>query len=374
MKSRMDESALEEEAVILSLRDKALLEIENERKRLRHEREQWEAERLRMQKDKMDYDAWKYRLGMRVAPKEGKVKLNIGGTLFVTLNSTLMRHPHSLFGKMLAGEYGIAPDENGEYFIDRDPMGFPVVLNLLRGEPPFMPENFSPELKHKLRRDAEFYNLPRLRELLVAKSESNSSINDVGPSGGVTDKSERDEEEGAEEVEDSKEVQFVGFAEWYQNALLQADEEQNKLMNKTASKGPSCCNTHTHTESELVGGGRTLAYRLTIFYWRVNQPIRGGLSITVWSTGGHGGRIHGRADRLPARHQHHREGAHLHGAGQHRRPRPRLRVRPRAARGRQRQAARWHLHCTKHASGQERDHVRRAKAHDEPRKQRNAAH
>jgi hypothetical protein len=62
------------------------------------------------------------------------VKLNVGGTLFVTAHSTLT-WPGSdcFFSILLRGDRPSArDDETGAYFIDRDPKLFAVILNYLR--------------------------------------------------------------------------------------------------------------------------------------------------------------------------------------------------------------------------------------------------
>jgi uracil-DNA glycosylase len=62
------------------------------------------------------------------------VKLNVGGTLFVTAQSTLT-WPGSdcFFSILLRGDRPSArDDETGAYFIDRDPKLFAVILNYLR--------------------------------------------------------------------------------------------------------------------------------------------------------------------------------------------------------------------------------------------------
>ena len=63
------------------------------------------------------------------------VKLNVGGTKFTTLLSTLRAVPGSVLDRMFDEEakYGKPiRDEDGSVFLDTDPEAFPVILNFLR--------------------------------------------------------------------------------------------------------------------------------------------------------------------------------------------------------------------------------------------------
>lgn len=58
--------------------------------------------------------------------------LNVGGTYFLTHKSTLCADPNSMFSAMFSGRHPIAKDEQGRYFIDRDPEHFRELLNYMR--------------------------------------------------------------------------------------------------------------------------------------------------------------------------------------------------------------------------------------------------
>lgn len=60
------------------------------------------------------------------------VKLNVGGTSFMTSESTLTWHGDTFFTSLLNGSLPSLRDESGAYFIDRDPRVFCSVLNYLR--------------------------------------------------------------------------------------------------------------------------------------------------------------------------------------------------------------------------------------------------
>lgn len=65
---------------------------------------------------------------------------------------------------MFSGRWELKPEEDGSYFIDRDPTVFRHVLNL-RGQPPSLNLLSTQELQ-QLKEDAEFYQLPKLSEYL----------------------------------------------------------------------------------------------------------------------------------------------------------------------------------------------------------------
>eukprot|EP01129_Flabellula_baltica_P011543 TRINITY_DN5078_c0_g1_i1.p1 TRINITY_DN5078_c0_g1~~TRINITY_DN5078_c0_g1_i1.p1 ORF type:complete len:202 (+),score=44.61 TRINITY_DN5078_c0_g1_i1:209-814(+) len=60
-----------------------------------------------------------------------KIKLNVGGSIFVTSKTTLSSQEGSYFYGLLSnGNW--KPDEDGEYFIDRNPMVFDRILDFMR--------------------------------------------------------------------------------------------------------------------------------------------------------------------------------------------------------------------------------------------------
>ncbi len=99
---------------------------------------------------------------------KSKIKLNIGGKIFTTSKTTLLMYPNSFFSAMLSsGKWN--PDEDGEYFIDRNPKYFDILLDFMRnGGLDSNSEVYDMNKKEKesLRREAEFYLLDSLIEIL----------------------------------------------------------------------------------------------------------------------------------------------------------------------------------------------------------------
>jgi len=78
--------------------------------------------------------------------KNGRVVLNVGGKRFETLIDTLQKFPDTMLGAMFSPGRGMSmavPDENGEYFFDRDPKMFDIVLNFYRHGKIIIPSNRS---------------------------------------------------------------------------------------------------------------------------------------------------------------------------------------------------------------------------------------
>ncbi|KAI3951022.1 hypothetical protein MKW92_051539 [Papaver armeniacum] len=115
-----------------------------------------------------------------------KVRLNVGGKIFETSATTLASARRStMFGAMFDDEWNLQPNEvNQEYFIDRDPDCFSVLLNLLRtGElhvPPHIPDRL-------FYREALYYGLlDHVRTAKICKFDCNwlklkTSVSDQAP-------------------------------------------------------------------------------------------------------------------------------------------------------------------------------------------------
>ncbi|XP_056456887.1 BTB/POZ domain-containing protein KCTD16-like [Gadus chalcogrammus] len=101
-------------------------------------------------------------------PQPDVIELNVGGQVYYTRHATLTSSPNSLFGKLFSNKKGssndLARDPRGRFFIDRDGFLFRYVLDYLRDKQVVLPDHF-PE-KGRLKREAEYFQLPELVKLL----------------------------------------------------------------------------------------------------------------------------------------------------------------------------------------------------------------
>jgi hypothetical protein len=83
---------------------------------------------------------------------ETPITLNVGGRVFQTYLSTLMKYPETMLARCFAS--GLAkPNDTGEYFFDRDSTAFEAILNIYRNGKIICPptvdrEMFNDELKY----------------------------------------------------------------------------------------------------------------------------------------------------------------------------------------------------------------------------------
>ena len=76
--------------------------------------------------------------------------INVGGTIFVTLKSSLRIYPHTLLGSIAESDPSYDPSKK-EYFFDRNPFIFNFILDLYRkGEVHFPHDICGPTIKSEL--------------------------------------------------------------------------------------------------------------------------------------------------------------------------------------------------------------------------------
>ncbi|XP_067314100.1 BTB/POZ domain-containing protein KCTD16a [Pseudorasbora parva] len=108
------------------------------------------------------------------------VELNVGGQVYYTRHATLTSVPNSLLGKLFTKKdisNDLAQDIKGRYFIDRDGFLFRYVLDYLRDKNVVLPDYF-PE-KGRLKREAEFFQLPELVKILTPDDYINSDFDEA---------------------------------------------------------------------------------------------------------------------------------------------------------------------------------------------------
>jgi hypothetical protein len=86
-----------------------------------------------------------------------RIKLDVGGTIFATSLSTLTFIKGTFFEVMFSGRWEPKKEEDGSFFIDRDPIVFRYILNFLRGEE-IKIDKLSEDEKEMLLSDAKLKN------------------------------------------------------------------------------------------------------------------------------------------------------------------------------------------------------------------------
>ena len=96
------------------------------------------------------------------------VHLNVGGMLFITTRSTLVKDPETFFFPMCQENWDLSStkDETGAYLIDRDPQYFGTILNYLRHGKLMLDKDISEE---GVLEEAEFFNIKPLIKVLKDK-------------------------------------------------------------------------------------------------------------------------------------------------------------------------------------------------------------
>jgi len=97
-----------------------------------------------------------------------RVKLCVGGQIFMTSTLTLTKDSDSMLSAMFSGRHSLRQDDDGAYFIDRDGTHFRHILNYLRDggfRPGTLPAD--PCFLGELCTEAEYYQLAGLTRLLT---------------------------------------------------------------------------------------------------------------------------------------------------------------------------------------------------------------
>lgn len=108
------------------------------------------------------------------------VRLNVGGTYFITTKQTLCRDPKSFLYRLCQDDPDLDSDKDdtGAYLIDRDPTYFGPILNYLRHGKLIMDKNLAEE---GVLEEAEFYNIASLVRMVKERIRDNENRTSQGP-------------------------------------------------------------------------------------------------------------------------------------------------------------------------------------------------
>ncbi|XP_062522752.1 uncharacterized protein LOC134197438 [Corticium candelabrum] len=129
-------------------------------------------ERVREERDQLERDFPK------LQKFQGKpIKLDIGGFIFKTSLETLRKDTDSMLASMFSGRFVMKEQEDGSYFIDRDPTHFRFILNFLRTGKVIIPHDTI--ARDELLLEAEFYNIKPIIDKLNDPMDSQSAVQPV---------------------------------------------------------------------------------------------------------------------------------------------------------------------------------------------------
>ncbi|XP_033111070.1 BTB/POZ domain-containing protein KCTD6-like [Anneissia japonica] len=92
------------------------------------------------------------------------LNLNVGGCIYTTSRSTLMRYPDSMLGSMFSGRLPTIVDDRNCYVIDGDGPTFRHILNFLRRSKLILPDGF--QEWDILSAEADYYQIQELIQII----------------------------------------------------------------------------------------------------------------------------------------------------------------------------------------------------------------
>jgi len=163
-------------------------EIKQKRALILKEREQWEKDKEKkeknlqkdieqqfasLRKEQELFSEEKRKMEGIQTFQKSMIKLNVGGHKFATSKTTLSNplEPNSMLNAMFSGRYILESDEDGHFFIDRDGRHFFHILNYLRDATKFVIPG-DEQVRRELLIEAEYFRL----ENLVAQMDTQKFV------------------------------------------------------------------------------------------------------------------------------------------------------------------------------------------------------
>ena len=104
------------------------------------------------------------------------ILLDVGGHILKTNQGTLLKDPNSMLAAVFSQRFNLEKQQNGSYFIDRDGTHFRHVLNFLRVGS--LERSVIEEIGDELLKEAEFYNIKGLSEMILKQTTVELRIED----------------------------------------------------------------------------------------------------------------------------------------------------------------------------------------------------
>eukprot|EP01112_Ceratiomyxa_fruticulosa_P021418 TRINITY_DN7522_c0_g1_i1.p1 TRINITY_DN7522_c0_g1~~TRINITY_DN7522_c0_g1_i1.p1 ORF type:complete len:125 (-),score=43.61 TRINITY_DN7522_c0_g1_i1:267-641(-) len=99
---------------IVSLSDSLITGVAKEIESIKRKREDLREEREQLEKEKREWEQATQKFG-RSVPSNGKIKLDVGGTMFATSVETLTTYKGSFFDVMFSGRFPLKKEEDGPF-------------------------------------------------------------------------------------------------------------------------------------------------------------------------------------------------------------------------------------------------------------------
>ncbi|KAJ1416442.1 hypothetical protein B484DRAFT_454293 [Ochromonadaceae sp. CCMP2298] len=172
-RKRISQCAVSEEErneIMMAAKAQATAEFGDRVDALEAEKQQWELEKeqaaagIRDREEALEAEKQQWELEHAALHTEtfGQiVKLDVGGTRFKTLLSTLQRYPASMIGAMFSGRHALLTDSEGFIFIDSNGAHFQHILDFLR-RPEDPRAKLSEGLRTVLEAQATYFGLNEL--------------------------------------------------------------------------------------------------------------------------------------------------------------------------------------------------------------------
>lgn len=163
---------LEDLEVKLHRREQTLLECEDRLAKREQEAEQRERELDGRAEELKSVEQLRDRINRVSSLARNKIRLNVGGCVFVTTRDTLAAERDSMLRAMFSEEFATQPDEDGEVFIDRNGRHFDIILDHLRHiDVSKEIAALDPISRHKLAQDVRFYQVQSLEHFFPEEFE-----------------------------------------------------------------------------------------------------------------------------------------------------------------------------------------------------------
>ena len=132
------------------------------------------------------------------------VRLNVGGVMYTTSQTTLCKYPESKLGAMFSGNVAKTVAEDGSVFIDGNGKYFEFILDFLRTGELILPQMFNDIAL--LEREARYYQIEPLIALLNERKRTVRLMREMRDIRAIMDESDEDMSEAQRRIAISRNI------------------------------------------------------------------------------------------------------------------------------------------------------------------------